>query len=40
LVLKRDGALLADLPEASIDAPEGRERLVAAASAAYREALV
>ncbi len=39
LVLKRDRALLEDLPAASIDVPEERERLIAAASAAYREAL-
>jgi len=38
-VLKRDGPVLADLPAASLDLPDERERLVAAASAAYRDEL-
>jgi len=38
--LKRDAPVLGDLPLGSLDDPAERERLVAAVTAAYREALV
>jgi len=37
--LKRDGSVLGDLPQGSLDVPAERDRLVAAATAAYRAAL-
>jgi hypothetical protein len=38
-VLKRDRQVLADLPSGSLDLPAERDRLVAAATAAYQDEL-
>jgi hypothetical protein len=37
--LRRDGQVLADLPRGSLDVPAERDRLIAAATAAYRNEL-